>query len=114
VFQPHQYSRTAVLFQDFVKELLRPDAVMLMEIYRQRDSDTCIKTVKSIDLYKELRKAGKTNVACARETEEIIKNLDRLIDKNFVIVFMGAGDVDDTARAYVRSIIKRSGRWILR
>ncbi len=114
VFQPHQYSRTAVLFQDFVKELLRPDAVILMEIYRQRDSDTCIKAVKSIDLYKELRKAGKTNVACAREAEEIIKNLDRLIDKNFVIVFMGAGDVDDTARAYVRSIIKRSGRWILR
>lgn len=106
VFQPHQYSRTAALFQDFVKELLRPDAVILMEIYKQRDSDTCIKAVKSDDLCKELQKTGKTNIACARDMEEILRKLNGLIDKHSVIVFMGAGDVDDTARAYV----KRAGK----
>ena len=33
VFQPHTYSRTAALFQDFVNQLKRPDVVLLAEIF---------------------------------------------------------------------------------
>ncbi len=40
VFQPHTYTRTKALFQDFVRELKRPDVVLLLPIYSAREVDT--------------------------------------------------------------------------
>ena len=40
VFQPHTYSRTAALFDDFVEQLKRPDVLLLAEIYAARESNT--------------------------------------------------------------------------
>ncbi|HBJ16558.1 MAG TPA: UDP-N-acetylmuramate--L-alanine ligase, partial [Clostridiales bacterium] len=36
-FQPHTYSRTKALFDDFVRELKKPDVVVLAEIYAARE-----------------------------------------------------------------------------
>ena len=40
VFQPHTYSRTLALFDDFVEELARPDVTYLAEIYAAREQNT--------------------------------------------------------------------------
>lgn len=40
VFQPHTYSRTAALFEDFVRELRRPDVLLLAEIFAARETNT--------------------------------------------------------------------------
>lgn len=40
VFQPHTYTRTSALFEDFVRELSRPDLVLLLPIYSAREVDT--------------------------------------------------------------------------
>ena len=40
VFQPHTYSRTAALFDDFVKQLRRPDVLLLAEIFAAREKNT--------------------------------------------------------------------------
>ena len=40
VFQPHTYSRTAKLFNDFVEQLRRPTIVYLAEIYAAREKNT--------------------------------------------------------------------------
>ena len=40
VFQPHTYSRTKALFNDFVKQLSRPDLTILAEIYAARETNT--------------------------------------------------------------------------
>ncbi len=40
VFQPHTYSRTAALFEDFVEQLRRPDVLLLAEIYAAREQNT--------------------------------------------------------------------------
>ncbi len=39
-FQPHTYSRTAALFDDFVRELRTVDQVVLAEIYAARERNT--------------------------------------------------------------------------
>ena len=39
-FQPHTYSRTSALFDDFVRELQKPDQVILAEIYAARERNT--------------------------------------------------------------------------
>ena len=38
-FQPHTYTRTKALFNDFVKELRVPDVVVLAEIYAAREQN---------------------------------------------------------------------------
>lgn len=40
VFQPHTYTRTAALFDDFVEQLRRPDVVLLAEIFAAREKNT--------------------------------------------------------------------------
>ena len=40
VFQPHTYSRTIALFDDFLRQLSRPDVVYLAEIYAAREKNT--------------------------------------------------------------------------
>lgn len=40
VFQPHTYSRTKALFQDFVGQLSRPDLTILADIYAARETNT--------------------------------------------------------------------------
>ena len=40
VFQPHTYSRTKALFDDFVEQLRRPDLTILAEIYAAREQNT--------------------------------------------------------------------------
>lgn len=40
VFQPHTYSRTAALFDDFVAQLKRPDVLLLSEIFAAREKNT--------------------------------------------------------------------------
>ena len=40
VFQPHTYTRTATLFEDFVEQLKRPDVLLLAEIFAAREKNT--------------------------------------------------------------------------
>lgn len=40
VFQPHTYTRTAALFEDFLQQLRRPDVVLLAEIFAAREKNT--------------------------------------------------------------------------
>lgn len=39
-FQPHTYTRTKLLMDDFIRELKKADVVVLAEIYAARESNT--------------------------------------------------------------------------
>ena len=51
-FQPHTYTRTHALFHEFVRELQKPDLVVLAEIYAARERNTI--GISSRDLQKEI------------------------------------------------------------
>jgi UDP-N-acetylmuramate--alanine ligase len=99
VFQPHQYSRTLELFDDFVSALSETDVVVITEIYWQRDSETYVGKVTGEELYEAVAKKA----PCARfvpEKGRIPGLLESLGGRFGVVVFMGAGDIDDVAREY--------------
>jgi UDP-N-acetylmuramate--alanine ligase len=58
VFQPHQYSRTRYLLEDFADALTAADRVYLPEIYRSRDSEADRQSVSSRDLATALERRG--------------------------------------------------------
>ena len=86
VFQPHTYTRTAALFEDFVTQLKRPDVLLLAEIFAAREKNTI---GISSDALAE-RVEGAEFYPTFPELEEALKCKARPGD---IILTVGAGDV---------------------
>lgn len=86
VFQPHTYSRTKALFNDFVEQLRRPDLAYLAEIYAAREKNTL--GISSADLAKEIPSSMYFS-----SFEEIEKSLKFTAAPGDIILTVGAGDV---------------------
>lgn len=106
VFQPHQYSRTKIFLREFSEVLSNADGVILMEIYGQRDSEETKRSISIVDLFELLRKRVKNPVYCTYSEQELLKIFgdNNLLDFFSVIIFMGAGSIDDVARRFVRKL----------
>ncbi len=86
VFQPHTYSRTKALFEDFVTQLRRPDITVLAEIYAAREKNTI--GISSSDL------AGQVRGARFIPTfDGIVCYLQSAARPGDIILTVGAGDV---------------------
>ena len=85
-FQPHTYTRTKALFDDFAEQLKRPDIVVLAEIYAARERNTI--GISSKDLLDQL--SG--GYYCAT-LPEVTEKLRQLAQPGDVILTVGAGDI---------------------
>lgn len=92
LFQPHTFTRTKMLFDDFVDVLSHNSCseVVLSKIYSARETDTM--GVSSAQLAKELRKNGK-KATCFEDFTDIAAYLNEAAGENDMIIVMGAGDV---------------------
>ncbi|MBI2590618.1 MAG: UDP-N-acetylmuramate--L-alanine ligase [Candidatus Blackburnbacteria bacterium] len=91
VFQPHTYSRTKVLFEDFARSFEKTDKVIIMDIYASaRETDTL--SVDSEKLAAEVSKHHQ-NVVYTGTQEKTIKHLVSNAHNGDVIVTLGAGDI---------------------
>ncbi len=90
VFQPHTFSRTIALMDDFAKSLDLADEVFLTSIYSSPREHSG--KVSSEDLGKKLHKGGRI---------VSVDNMSPLLDyHNDVVIFMGAGDIQKYETAY--------------
>ena len=94
-FQPHTYTRTKALFEDFVRELRRPDVVVLAEIYAARERNTV--GVSSKDLVEQI--PGSIYCETLPQVTECLKQLAQPGD---VILTVGAGDIYRAGEAMLR------------
>lgn len=85
-FQPHTYTRTAALFDDFVKELRRVDIAILAEIYAAREQNRI--GISSRDL----TKAIPGSVYCAT-LPDVTAFLAHAAKPGDVLLTVGAGDI---------------------
>ena len=85
-FQPHTYTRTKALFDDFVRELRTVDVAVLAEIYAARETNDV--GVSSRDLCARI--PGSVYCATLKETAETLRKLARPGD---MILTVGAGDI---------------------
>ena len=95
VFQPHTYSRTSALFEDFVAQLRRPDRVLLAEIYAAREKNTI--GISSRDLCERVEGASFYPDFASLETA--LRTEARPGD---IILTVGAGDVYKLGEHLVR------------
>ena len=85
-FQPHTNTRTKALFKDFVRELKRPDLVILAEIYAARERN--VYGISSRDLAEQIP----GSVYC-ESLPQVTSYLGSIAREGDVILTVGAGDI---------------------
>tara|TARA_B100000575_G_scaffold5381_1_gene3984 strand:+ start:176 stop:1570 length:1395 start_codon:yes stop_codon:yes gene_type:complete len=91
IFQPHRFSRTAQLFNDFIKVLKKTDSLILLDIYSA--SEKPIKGIHSRTIAETLKQEGHNDVTYANNHSEVI-NLINNRNKTFdILVTQGAGSI---------------------
>lgn len=90
VFQPHTFSRTITLFDEFKNSFGDCDEVILEDIYAAREIDKG--EISSKQLADSINKISKNCVYIGNK-EDIIKYIKERITKNDIVLLVGAGDV---------------------
>ena len=92
VFQPHTYSRTKNLMDDFAKALLNFDNIIILDIYAAREKNTY--GVTSKDLADKISSLGK-DALYIPDFNDCVKYLKENIHENDIIITQGAGTVTE-------------------
>ena len=99
VFQPHTYSRTYALFDDFAKVLSVCDHVIVADIYAAREKDTGL--VSSKQLAEKIASYG-TDAFYLPSFMDIENYLLKNCKKNDLLITMGAGNVDSIGNELIK------------
>ncbi|MDR2173519.1 MAG: UDP-N-acetylmuramate--L-alanine ligase [Burkholderiales bacterium] len=95
VFQPHRYTRTRDLFEDFVTVLSQTDVLVLVDVYPAGEAP--IVAADGRALARALRVAGKVDPVFAERVDEVPQVLASLLKDGDVVLTMGAGNIGTVA-----------------
>jgi UDP-N-acetylmuramate--alanine ligase len=90
-FQPHRYTRTRDLFEDFVKILSTADALVLAEVYPAGESP--IVAADGRALARALRVAGKVEPLFVEDVSGVAEAIRSVVRDGDVVLTMGAGSI---------------------
>lgn len=100
VFQPHQYSRTRFLLDDFAKSFTLADITIVPEIYFVRDTEDEKRKVNSQILVDKIKSKG-SNALFIDGFDRICDYLKENVTAFDLVVTMGAGDIWKVADEYI-------------
>jgi UDP-N-acetylmuramate--alanine ligase len=95
IFQPHRYTRTRDLFEDFVHVLSTVDVLVLLEVYSAGESP--IPGADGRALSRAIRVRGQVDPVFIDDFEELPTLLAHIVKADDVILTMGAGNVGHIA-----------------
>jgi UDP-N-acetylmuramate--alanine ligase len=95
-FQPHRYTRTRDLFEDFVQVLSTVDVLVLMDVYAAGEPP--IVAADGRALARAVRVAGKVEPVFVEGPAELPGALESIVRDGDVVVTMGAGSIGQSAR----------------
>ena len=90
-FQPHRYTRTRDLFEDFVRVLSTADALVLVEVYPAGEAP--IVAADGRALSRALRVAGKVEPLFVENVGDVADAVRGIVRAGDVVVTMGAGSI---------------------
>jgi UDP-N-acetylmuramate--alanine ligase len=107
VFQPHQYSRTRFLLDDFSESFKLADITIVPEIYFVRDSQSAKKEINAQILVDRLQENG-TQAMFIDSFAAICDYLKNKVASGDLVVTMGAGDIWKVADEYIQWLGRNS------
>jgi len=104
IFQPHRYSRTSDLYEDFVKVLAEVDVLLIMEVYSA--GEKAIPGADSRSLCRSIRQRGQLEpiyIEAGRSLEDMTNNIQEVLvnvlQAGDLLITQGAGNVGQIAVA---------------
>lgn len=95
VFQPHRFSRTRDLFDDFVQVLSEADLVVLTDVYPAGEAP--IEGIDSRSLCQSIRARGKVEPVLIPDAADISAELPSMLQGGDLVLMLGAGNIGQIA-----------------
>lgn len=100
-FQPHRYTRTHMLFEDFTRILSDVDVLMLLEVYSA--GETPIAGADGKTLCRSIRQRGSVDPIYVASIKELPETLDNVLQANDILLLQGAGNIGAVALELIQS-----------
>jgi UDP-N-acetylmuramate--alanine ligase len=99
VFQPHRFTRTRALFDDFARSFYQADVLLVMPIYAA--SEKPIEGVDSRRLVESIQAHGHKDVCFVEDINAAIGALGRIVGSGDVVLTLGAGNVYQVGEGFL-------------
>ena len=101
VFQPHRYSRSMALFDEFIKILSKVDALIMLDIYSAGEQNH-----KNISSYDFLNRLLAINSRCffAKNIQDIKRSLEDHSAEDHLIITQGAGNIAEISNSLFQTL----------
>lgn len=96
VFQPHRFSRTRDLYEDFVEVLSEVDVLLLLDVYAA--GETPISSADSKSLARSIRQRGQIEPFYVSDADKVAELLAAQLQNNDMVITQGAGSIGTVAR----------------
>jgi len=104
IYQPHRYSRTKDLYEDFVEVLSEVDVLILLEVYSA--GEVKIPGADSRALCRSIRLRGKLDPFYVQYTSDVTNLLSDLLEPGDILLTQGAGSVGALSKDIVTELLK--------
>ena len=108
IFQPHRYSRTSDLYDDFVDVLCEVDALLLLEVYAAGEKK--IAGADSRSLSRSIRLRGKVDPIFVQDEADVLEILGGVVADGDIVVTQGAGSVGALAKQLAAALAARASK----
>ncbi len=99
IFQPHRYSRTKILMEEFWSAFNDADHLFVMDIFPA--GEPVLDNVHANDLVDGVRDRGHKNANYIKNQEELNKELSDLVAQGDILMTLGAGDVWELGKTFM-------------
>lgn len=96
VYQPHRYTRTRDLYEDFVAVLSKVDVLLLLDVYAA--SEAPIEGVDSKSLCRSIRQRGKVDPIYVGQPDQLYSVMKDVLQDHDTVFLQGAGNVGNIAQ----------------
>ncbi|SHF50032.1 UDP-N-acetylmuramate--L-alanine ligase [Modicisalibacter ilicicola DSM 19980] len=104
VYQPHRYSRTHDLYEDFVRVLSEVDTLLLLDVYSA--GETLIPGAEGRTLAGSIRQRGRVDPLFVEKKTELPGLLSHVLRDGDILITQGAGDIGGISLALAASQLK--------
>ncbi len=106
IYQPHRYSRTRDLYEDFVQVLAEANALLLMEVYPAGEEP--VPGADSKNLCRSIRQRGQVDPIYVERDADVMPLLEAVLRPGDILLAQGAGDIGGLALQLASAFAERT------
>jgi UDP-N-acetylmuramate--alanine ligase len=107
-FQPHRYTRTKLLFDEFTRAFNKADVLVVTEVYPGGEQP--IEGATGEALAEAIRAHGHHAVSFVRDKKNVARALAEVVEPGDLVIALGAGDINASARELLARLSREPPR----